>query len=144
MPYPPLVVLASEAEYRDEFLADYCASGGLCTFDGVPVAFRPRHFSHAFYQAAGRVPGDKSLFSRERAERMDWINTALCDRAAKLFFGYDKKRKAINRSRRVSVSNGNYVVVIQFEKSGRAAVFVTAFCATPETLKKIESAPVWK
>ena len=56
--------------------------------------------------------------------RMDWIRAALQDKNAELFVAYKK-----NRLRRMSISNGNYVVVIQLERSRKAAAFLTAYDA---------------
>jgi len=142
MPYPPLLKLSSEDEYRQRFLSKYCSDRVSATCDGILVKFREHHFKHAFYQAAGRQRGDKSLFSRERAERIDWIEAALSDSCAEQYVGYDARKKRARSDRRVSVSNGNYVVVIQMEKKGDAA-FVTAFCAGASTLAQIRSNPKW-
>lgn len=142
MAYPPLLKLCSEEEYRHRFLSKYCSDRVLATYDGILVKFREHHFKHAFYQAAGRQPGDKSVFSRERAERIDWIKTALTDSSAEQYVGYDSRKKRARSDRRVSVSNENYVVVIQMEKKGDAT-FVTAFCAGPSTLAQIRSNPKW-
>jgi hypothetical protein len=142
MPYPPLLKLSGEDEYRQRFLSKYCIDRVLATHDGILVKFREHHFKHAFYQASGRQRGDKSVFSRERAERIDWIETALTDSSAEHYVGYDNRKKRVRLDRRVSVSNGNYVVVIQMEKKGEAT-FVTAFCAGPSTLAQIRSNPKW-
>jgi hypothetical protein len=142
MPYPPLVKLSSEDEYRQRFLRKYCSDRALSTYDGILVKFREHHFKHAFYEAAGRRPGDKSVFSTERAERIDWIETALADPTAEQYAGYDKRKKHTMPNRRVSVSNGNYVVIVEIEKKGDA-VFVSAFSAGPRTLAQIRGNPEW-
>lgn len=142
MAYPPLVRLNSEDEYRRWFLTKYCSGRPVVTHDGIPVKFREHHFQHAFYEAANRLRGDKSAFSIERAERIDWIEAALADSTAERYVGYDKRKKRAMPFRVVSVSNGNYVVIIEMEKKGCAA-FVTAFCAGPRTLAQIRSNPEW-
>jgi hypothetical protein len=142
MAYPPLVRLNSEDEYRRWFLTKYCSDRTVVTHDGIPVKFREHHFKHAFYEAANRQCGDKSVFSMERAERIDWIEAALADSTAERYVGYDKRKKCAMPFRRVSVWNGDYVVIIEMEKEGGAA-FVTAFCAGPRTLAQIRSNPEW-
>lgn len=142
MPYPPLLFLNSEEEYLQRFLDVYCSGRQILTSDGIQVKFRERHFDHAFYKAADRRPGDKSVFSSERAERIDWIEAALVDPNAEHYMGYDNRKKCTKPNRRVSVSNGNYVVIIEMERKG-GAVFVTAFCAGHGTLAQIRGNPKW-
>lgn len=142
MAYPTLVLLADENAYFELFKSNYCAQGTVTTVGGLVVKFRERHFKHAFYQAADRKRGDKSVFSRERAERMDWIEVALRDATAELHVGYDNKKKRLCPERRVSISNANYVVICEIEKSGDAS-FVTAFPAGPSTLAKVRRNPKW-
>jgi len=142
MAYPPLVKHKHQREYQQRFLRKYCSNRPITTHDGIQVKFHKSHFRHAFYEAANRQPRDKSVFSLERAERIDWIEVALADSAAQLHVGYDKRKRKPDPSRRVSVSNGNYVVVIEMKKKG-GAVFVTAFCAGPRTLAKIKANPEW-
>jgi hypothetical protein len=142
MPYPPLVKLRNEQEYLSRFLSKYCSRHSITTHDGLSVKFYKRHFRHAFYEAANRQQGDKSQFSLERAKRIDWIETSLADSTAELYVGYDKHKRRHDPSRCVSISNGNYVVVIEIIKGG-GAVFVTAFSAGRQTLTKIRTNPKW-
>ena len=147
MDYPPLLRLASTAEYRDHFETVYCREP-ILTFDGIKVRFRRRDFNHSFFESSHR-DGEKDDFFTRRAERMDWIKTALQDAGADRYLGWEKSRRSYARSRRVTVVMGNYVVVIEITGPAKAA-FVTAFVAdasaspgTQSTLDKIESGPKW-
>jgi hypothetical protein len=142
MAYSALLALADEAAYRVHFKKEYCEKGSKTTLGGLVVKFRERHFDHAFFEAAGRKQGDKSVFSTTRAQRMNWVAEALMDPKADLHEGYDNKKKCACPNRRVSISNGNFVVVTEVEKNGEAT-FVTAFIATPTALAKIRSNPKW-
>ena len=73
---------------------------------------------------------------------MNWISAALEDPSAELHQGFDNKKKCPCPNRRVSISNGNYVVIAEVEKCGEAT-FVTAFVATAAALAKIRSNPKW-
>lgn len=142
MSYPRLVKYATEAEYREHFKQKYCA-GPIYTHDGIPVRFSLNDFDHAFYESSSSQQQDKSIFSTVRSERIDWIAEALMDRKATLHPGWDSKRKKYNPTRRVSLANGNYVVVIQLLRSGKAS-FKTAYLANNTyTLLKIKSSPQW-
>ncbi len=142
MAYSALLVLSDEAEYLSHFKKDYCDKGSVTTPGGLVVKFRERHFKHAFYEAAGRVTGDKSVFSITRTQRMNWVAEALKDPTADVYQGYDNQKKCPSPNRRVSISNGNYVVVSEVEKNGEAT-FVTAFVANAGALTKIRTNPKW-
>lgn len=142
MSYSPLKKYATEAEYREYFKNKYCV-GPILTHDGLPVRFSPKDFTHAFYESSSSKQQDKAIFSIVRAERIDWIEEALQDKNAELHPGWDKKKKKYNPSRRVSLANGNYVVVIQMLKNGKAR-FKTAYVADKiRTLLKIKTSPKW-
>jgi hypothetical protein len=96
----------TEEEYREHFERVYC-SNTLTTFDGIDVRFFPERFDHAFHEGTF-----KSGFSRERAERIDWIGAALTDEAARLYIGWDTDRRREMPNRRVCVAGANYVVII--------------------------------
>ena len=142
MSYPRLLKYTTEADYREHFRQKYCA-GPIFTHDGIPVRFSPKDFNHAFYESSSNKQRDKSIFSTVRSERIDWIAEALMDRKAKLHPGWDSKRKIYDSTRRVSLANGDYIVVIQLLKSGKAR-FKTAYLANnTHTLLKIKSSPQW-
>ena len=105
-----------------------------------------RDFDHCFFES---LLTKDDTFSKKRAERIDWIKATLEDPKSELYQGWDKKRKRYDRSRRVEVVMGYYVVVIKL--TGKyIADFVTAFVAyTPargknlSTIDKIRSNPKW-
>jgi len=139
--YPPLVYYETVREYCLHYEHIYCT---ICvkTFDGISVRFRKKYFNHCFYESTMRNQV-KDAFSTERAERIDWIKAALEDPKAGLHVGWDKKKKRYDKSHRVALANGNYVVVIRL-KPDKSAYFVTAYVAdTMSTLKKIKGSPKW-
>ena len=146
MEYPPLVKYDSAAKYRDHFEKVYCRNP-LLTFDGIQVRFRKRDFNHCFFES---VESKDDTFSRERAERLDWIKAAIEDSSSKLRLGWDKKKKRYDRKRRVAIVMGNYIVVISIT-SGLEADFCTAFLADTKprkgqnfsTLELILMGPEW-
>ena len=141
MPYPPLLRFETEWEYRLHFEQVYCR-GALATFDGIAVRFEKKDFDHCFYESSNRN-GVKDRFSTLRAERMDWIKTALQDDQAGLFVGWDSRRRRYDHGRRVALVMGNYVVVIRITGPMKAR-FVTAFVADSQrTLDKIRRSPRW-
>jgi len=147
MSYPPLLQLATAAEYRTHFESLYCR-GPIATFDGIKVRFRKRDFNHCFFESSRR-DGNKDDFSSKRAERMEWIKAALQDAHADRYLGWDKAKRTYDRSRRVTVVMGNYVVVIRIT-AARKADCVTAFVADtparpgrPSTIDMIRRGPKW-
>jgi hypothetical protein len=147
--YPPLLELASEAEYRAHFEATYCR-GPIRAFDGIEVRFRQRDFDHCCFESSRR-DGNKDTFSLPRARRLDWIKAALQDPQSECYQGWDKKRKCYDGSRRVAVVLEDYVVVIAFKRKSGQADFVTAFLADtptvpgrPSTVEMIRRGPKWK
>lgn len=147
---PPLVYYNTESEYYDHFRRVYCdPNTPIDTFDGIRVTFRPNQFNHAFRESADRAILDKSIFSKQRAERIDWIKWALQNRNALLVQGWLKKKKRYEPHRRVCVVETNYIVVIQLESDSSKAVFITTFVVNeddpmhPEKLQQIIGSPRW-
>jgi len=141
MAYPPLVQYATEQEYREHFERVYC-SGPIETHDGIKVRFRKHRFGHDFFEQSRR-DGIKDVFSRKRAERIDWIRAALEDTGAVFYAGWDKKHHRVDHSHRVVVVVNDYVVVIRLT-GAKKAEFVTAFVAdNPHTLAKITGGAKW-
>lgn len=148
MAFPPLVHHASEDDYRKHFERVYCRRP-VETFDGIKVRFRKGQFSHCFFESSRR-DGNKDAFSPQRAERIDWIKATLQDPDAELYVGWDKARKRYDRSRRVALVQGNYVVVIRITGKAKAD-FVTAFVGdTPRprggktSVEQIRGGPRWE
>lgn len=147
VPYPPLLHLATEEEYRSQFEQMYCLAP-IQTFDGIDVRFCKKDFDHCCFESSRRNT-IKDQFSRRRAARLHWIKATLEDANAELYVGWDKRRKRYDRKRRVAIVAGSYVVVIAL-KGHRQADFLTAFvadtAASPgraSTVDKIRMAPVW-
>lgn len=147
MDYPPLVKYDSPVKYRQHFENVYCRRL-IATFDGVQVRFKKRDFNHCFFET---VNTKDDTFSLERAERIDWIKTALEDSSSELYEGWDRKKKRYNAQRRVAIVMHNYVVVIAMKKNQNAD-FCTAYLADTvplkgrnfSTLELIKLGPKWK
>lgn len=147
MVYPPLVRYASEDDYRRHYEQVYCRKP-IVTFDGIKVRFRKDQFKHLFRESSRR-DGNKDQFSIPRAERIDWIKTALEDPDSERFVGWDNRKKRYDYKRRVAIVMGNYVVIIRL-KNASSAFFVTAFVADtlttptrPSTIDQILKGPKW-
>jgi hypothetical protein len=139
--YLSLVRYGTVEEYRLHYERVYCR-GDITTFDGIAVRFRKKNFDHCFFESTSRNK-DKDAFSPQRAERIDWIKAALQDPNAELYVGWDRERKRYDRSRRVALVVGDYVVVIRLE-GNNTAQFITAYVADdPATLLKIKGSPKW-
>lgn len=142
--YGSLTVLATEVEYRQFFNEEYC-SKVILTHDGIEVKFRPEHFDHAFFKNASRHARDKSIFSRERAERITWIKQALLDKSLTLYAGWDSRKKRYDHTRRVCLVTPNGYVVVLRITSKSTAVFNTAYLIDdPDVESKIKGSPIWK
>jgi len=113
MIYPSLVYYQTIAEYRSHYKRVYCQKP-IKTFDEIAVRFRNDIFDHCFFESTQRNQV-KDVFSNTRAERMDWIKAALQDSAAKLYVGWDGKRKRYDKNRRVVLVVANYIGV-QYKK----------------------------
>ncbi len=141
MEYPALVHYATEVEYREHYEKVYCR-GPITTFDNIKVRFRKDRFDHCFFESTRRN-GIKDQLSPTRTPRIDWIQATLQDPKADLFIGWDGKRKRYDKSSRVAVVVGNYVVVIRLTGADKAE-FVTAYVADSDfTLERIKKGPKW-
>ncbi len=147
MSYPLLVKYKTEAEYRQHFEQVYC-KGPIRTFDGISVRFHKSMFDHCFFESSRRDK-NKDTFSLKRAERIDWIKTALKDPNSEKYLGWDKKKRRYNKKRRVAIVMVYYVVIIQLTGSGKAD-FITAYPADtignkgrPATIDLIRNGPKW-
>jgi hypothetical protein len=140
---PPLLHLGSEADYRTHFHVHLCG-GKVETHDGIRVYFQRDKFDHAFFESSNR-DGSKDVFSRARAERMDWIIAALADPRAKCYQGWDPRTSSYDATRRVTVATGDFVIVLQLRIDRHKALvanFVTCFVADTSG-SKIHQSPAW-
>lgn len=138
-----LLQLKTPEDYRQHFIEKYC-SRKIYTFSNIRVKFYEDQFEHSFYESQNRKKRDKSIFSIERAQRMDWIEEVLLNKEAEILVGWDRDKKKYNNNRRVSIiSPENYVVILNIIKE-KEAKFITAYVASKTNAKKIRSAPVWK
>lgn len=141
---PPLLILSSEAEYKQYFIDNYCNKCPIITFDGLPVMFYPDMFEHAFYRRTRpnwRAPKDS--VDKSRCERMLWIKAILEDNTIIPRQGYDKARRRYDNTSRVAfLAPNNYLVVIR--NAGMSWRFVTAYLVdNQEAANKILASPVW-
>ncbi len=115
----------TEAELRLIWKQEYC-DVDVFTFDKIHVKFYEDMFDHAFFESENRKPGDKSILSLNRLEKIYWIKDTLQDSSAILKMGWDNNRKTYYKNRRVAVVKNNYVVVI-FLTGLLKAKFITAY-----------------
>jgi hypothetical protein len=139
---PDLVYYGTVDEYRAHYERCYCQSM-IYTFDGIRVFFPKQQFDDAFFESVNRKKRDKSQFSQQRAERIDWIRAALMDRTAELYVGWDREKKKTDPNRRVTLIYGNYVVILNINPTRTKATFITAYVATAITIAKIRSGDRW-
>jgi hypothetical protein len=140
--YSELLFLKTENEYKNHYIEEYC-NKVIHTHDGIEVKFRPEKFSHAFFKNASRKNKDKSIFSMERAQRINWIKKVLQDEELHIYAGWDSSKKKYDHTRRVClVTNDGYVVVLRMAKPS-LGIFVTAYLIDDDEVKrKIESSPI--
>ena len=138
---PKLVKLSSPDEYKNYYINKYCKKP-IKTFDGIEVKFYEERFNHAFYESTDKRNASKDVFSLDRATRIDWIEYVLQNPNAELHAGWDKKKKQVDRTRRVAfITPENYVVIIMITGLNKAK-FVTAYYAD-NSAKKIRANPLW-
>lgn len=140
--YDELLILNSETDYKTYYINEYCNKENY-THDGLRVKFRPERFEHAFYESKSRKKKDKSIFSWDRATRMNWIKKALNDRSLTIYAGWDSSKKRYDHTRRVClVTPDGYVIVLRLA-GPNTAIFVTAYVIDdPEVEAKIKSSPI--
>lgn len=139
---PSLVEYPTIDEYEQHYYRKYC-KGPITTFDGIPVTFRRAWFWHAFFESSGQEK-TKDRFSRTRAQRIDWIEYALKCQSSELYQGWVGRTTS---NRRVTVVNGNYVVIISLRHTKECKLvgdFITAFVAEGASLAKIRRSPKWQ
>lgn len=144
MTYPPLLQLESISEYKKHYEMHY-QRAEIVTFDGIRVFFSESKFGHAFYENSSGKKGAKNQFSRQRAERMDWIKSTLCSQEAEIYKGWNKDLKKYENTRRVSVVYADFVVVIEISLNQKGELkgnFVTCYVAD-KSIEKIKLSPKW-
>ncbi len=70
-----VVILDSEAEYRQEYI-DVFVNGGPYALRGIPVAFDEKSFDHIFFEPESDA-SRKGRFSTRRAKKMHFIPALL-------------------------------------------------------------------
>lgn len=143
MALPPLLHYETPTEYRVHYERVYCR-GNIQTFDGIRVYFSASKFGHAFYESS-LWDGYKDVFSKVRAQRIDWIKATLEHPDAALFEGWDKVSRQYDAKRRVAVVYEDFVVVIAMRLKSDGSLkanFVTCYQAD-NSIKKIRSSPQW-
>jgi len=141
---PPLVHYSTEQEYRQHFMRVYC-HGSIKTFDGYQVRIFPNHFNHCMFESADRRARDKSIFSVQRAERIDWIKATLENAEAQQYQGWDRDKRQIDPNTRVTNAFDDYVVIIYFSRT-RGGIWVTDFITAyvaDTNIGRIRTAPIW-
>lgn len=137
-----LLKLNSKEQYKDYFVKNYC-NKKIYTFSGILVKFYEDQFEHAFYESANHQKIDKSIFSYERAERIEWIENVLKDRKTQLYIGWNRDKKKYNENRRVSIiSPEDYVVILNIINENEEK-FITAYLANITTARNIRKGPKW-
>jgi len=131
---PSLVYYNTIDEYRAHYIKKY-AHGLIKTFDGITVLFNIFRFEHAFFKASIPDAAYKDLFDRDRAERIDWIEYALCSGLSEVYI------KSDNGTKRLHILLDQYIVVLRMdEEESKTARFVTAYIADSEAhIKKLKS-----
>lgn len=115
-----------EPEMRILWKENYC-NAPIISFDDVKVHCYEDMFDHIFFESGNRrIPGDKSILSLNRLEKIFWIKDALEDPEAILKKGWNSKDKKYYTDRRVAIVKGNYVVIIRFTGILKAKL-VTAY-----------------
>jgi hypothetical protein len=99
---PPLLILPTDADYRQHYEQHYCRAV-IMTHDAIRVFFRPDRFSHAFYESPLRDGIKAKILSPDRAQRMNWIAATLTNPAADRFQGWDRDNARYEAIRCVSV-----------------------------------------
>lgn len=141
MPYPTLLNLNTPADYCTHFRHLYCRSGNV-THDNFTIAFRADIVDHCLYESSKRDK-IKDRFSVPRANRLEWIQDALIDPQWPMHFGWDKVKRRIDYSRRVTIVGDEFVVVLRLAQRVARGGFVTCFVADRRTVQSIRSGPVW-
>lgn len=137
-----LLKLKEKDAYKRYYIQEYC-NKDIYTFSKIKVKFYEDQFEHAFYESKNHKKRDKSIFSLQRAQRMNWIKYVLKNKYSELYVGWDRDKKRYNENRRVSIiSPENYVVIINMINENNAK-FITAYPANITTARNIRNGPKW-
>ncbi|MCI9434526.1 MAG: hypothetical protein HFI86_04580 [Bacilli bacterium] len=141
---PPLRHFKTENECRKYFEQFYCTNP-VITFDGINVYFYPEKFDDAFFESKEHKKRDKSIFSIDRASKIDWIKYVLENPKAEIFEGWDRDKKIPRKDRRVAIiSPENYMVVITILNNNKAK-FITAYTVDGwDSILKIKASKKYK
>ena len=140
---PALLKLADEEAYRQHYI-NILSRGVITTHDGIRVYFGQDTFEHAFFESSDRRGAD-DIFSKARAERIDWIAAALADPNALCVQGWDGAMQCYTPKRRVTVIVQDFVIVLQLstKRDGTLkANFITCIKAENSAVK-IRQSPRW-
>jgi len=142
---PKLVFYNTEKEYFDHYKREYVLEK-IETFDGIRVYFSEGRFAHAFFE--GRKKGQAHLFSRERAEHIDWIKFTLQNCGTLIYKAWNKTSRQYDHHRRANLFLSNYLVIIEMALTrdlNLKARFITAFPLKPiyNSINKLKKSPVW-
>lgn len=146
MELPEFLELATEEEYKQHYIENYCSVSPINTHDGIPVMFYPETFEHAFYKRTMKSwKAPKDVFSKSRGKRLDWIKHVLQDPSIKPKKGYDKAKDTYDDTRRVAfLTEENYLVVIYINNKGEGK-FVSAYVVDNDyAASKIRNSPDWE
>jgi hypothetical protein len=144
MVMPPLLVLASDAEYRLHYERNYCRAS-ITTHDGIRVFFSLDRFEHAFFEGTLRNGVKDTSLSAMRAQRMDWIAATLADPTSVRLQGWDKKHRRYDPTHCVNVVFEDFVVVLRLRLKADGSLkasFVTCYKAD-NSIAKIRRSPLW-
>jgi hypothetical protein len=143
MALPPLIIYATETEYRAHFISKYVGQkNSVTTFDGITVRFFQESFNHAFFTSSSRSSPNKNKFDKSRAERIDWIKYVLEDSTMEVYRRVMPNRKV----RRIALEPTTpYAVIMQIDQRNPAhARFITAYVVKSQSaLTKMRSNPKW-
>lgn len=115
----------------------------LYAFDDLRILFYKDTFDHAFFESKNRRARDKSQFSIERAKRMSFLKAGISDGSAERYYGWDRDRRIIDKTRRVTIYHRYYIIVVSIHYNQTKGSFITAYPGDARTLTKIRSNGRW-
>jgi hypothetical protein len=135
-----LLKLTEWESYKDHWLGNIANKVPIETHDGISVSFNKNDFWHFFFKEGDGPERDR--FAWDRGERMNWVKECIQDSNATLKFGWDNANKRTDFNRRVSVIQGNYIVVVRMVAEYKARG-VTAYPIDSSGLAKLLLQPDW-
>jgi hypothetical protein len=140
---PKLLEFIKESEYKNHFEKTYCQKP-LMAHGGIPIYFAKSRFEHSFFESSDRR-GLKDIFSKTRAERMDWIAITLKSPSATLYQGWNRKKRCYEPNTRVAFEFEEFVVVVRISLKRDGTLkgkFITCYQAD-NSIEKIKKSPRW-